>query len=256
MSRTVPPRQRAGVHRPAASHPRGTVRQKGWAGFVDRYGWRAYALPILTVISIVALTLDNNSSAQHTAVAAARTPSPATPTTSASAAGSGRATGVRVEGRSAGEQMFQAGSTPAPVVITLGSDAPTSCAANSYPQLILVSISKQHLWACDGAVQVNDTPVTTGAVTGGDQTPLGSWRVQAKQRDRYLVGPGYDDHVQYWVPYDGDFGLHDASWQAMPFGSQDWRTGGSHGCVHTPTATMQWLYRWAKVDSTVVTIES
>lgn len=141
-------------------------------------------------------------------------------------------------------------------MVDLGSDDATSCAGNHYAQLVLVSISRQHLWACEGQKQVNSTPVTTGETDNGDHTPLGSWRVQDKQRDRYLVGPGYRDYVQYWMPYDGDFGLHDASWQRMPFGSQGYKTRGSHGCVHLPTPTMAWLYTWAHVNQTVVTIEA
>ncbi len=167
-------------------------------------------------------------------------------------------TRVQVEGLNTGDDAeFGAASTPAPVpvVINLGAE-PTSCLNNIYPQLVLVSISKQRLWACQGAKQVNSTPVTTGATVDSDQTPLGSWRVQARQRDRYLVGPGYRDYVQYWVPFNGDFGFHDASWQTMPFGSSDYSAHGSHGCVHLPTAAMAWLYRWAKVGATVVTVET
>jgi lipoprotein-anchoring transpeptidase ErfK/SrfK len=223
------------------------------ARFVERYGWRAYALPILTAITIAALVHDDPTRTRQadsetgprraSTVAAADTRTPAaTPGAS-----------VRVEG--AEDSRFAAGSTPAPVVINVNSDAVTSCASNTYTQLILVSISRQRLWACDGSKQVNGSPVTTGSVVNNDQTPLGSWRVQAKQRDRYLVGPGYRDYVKYWVPFNGDFGLHDAPWQTIPFGSGQWTTLGSHGCVHTPTDVMAWIYRWAKVGSTVVTVE-
>ena len=61
--------------------------------------------------------------------------------------------------------------------------------------------------------------------------------------------------VLYLLLFNGDFGLHDAPWQTMPFGSAHWRTQGSHGCGHVPTPTMAWLYHWARVGSTVVTIE-
>jgi lipoprotein-anchoring transpeptidase ErfK/SrfK len=156
-----------------------------------------------------------------------------------------------VEGLTGGD-AFGAGATPAPVVISLGDDGMSQ---NTYGRLVLVSISRQHLWTCQGSMQVRDAAVTTGATVDNDQTPLGSWRVQAKQRDRFLVGPGYKDYVHYWVPFNGDFGLHDAPWQTMPFGSKNWSTQGSHGCVHVPTATMAWLYRWSRVGSTVVTVE-
>ena len=213
-----------------------------WLRFVGRYGWRAYALPILAVVTVAALVRQPNSGGHPAARAAARPGSGST------------AGGVQVEGLTGSGTDFRAGSTPAPIAVTLGTDA-RSCATNTYRKLVIVSISKQHLWACEGAKQVNSTPVTTGKVVGHDQTPLGSWRVQDKQRNRYLTGPGYRDYVHYWVPFNGDFGLHDAPWQTMPFGSKDWRTKGSHGCVHVPTATMAWIYRWSQVGSTVVTVE-
>jgi lipoprotein-anchoring transpeptidase ErfK/SrfK len=150
---------------------------------------------------------------------------------------------------------ISASVTPRPVTITLGDDA-VSCLTNTYRKLVLVSITKQHLWACADHRQVNSTAVTTGASGSNDATPLGSWRVQGKQRDRYLVGPGYRDFVKYWVPFDGDFGLHDASWQTTPYGSPDYTQNGSHGCVHVPVSVMTWLYRWVRVGQTVVTISS
>jgi lipoprotein-anchoring transpeptidase ErfK/SrfK len=129
-----------------------------------------------------------------------------------------------------------------------------ACAANAISQRVFVSISQQHAWICDGPHLVLSTPVTTGAATAHDSTPLGSWLVQAKQTDRDLVGPGYSEYVHYWVPFNGDFGFHDAPWQQMPFGSTGYTTLGSHGCVHLPTSAMKWLYGWAKIGAEV-TIE-
>ena len=198
--------------------------------FVRRWGWRAYALPILVMITVVALLQPPHESGHSRPAAAAV-----------------------VEGSAAGHG-FAAGSTPAPVVIKLKTDTITSCAGSPFAKLLLVSISQQHLWACQGGRQVNSVPVTTGSVVDHDQTPVGSWRVQAKQRDRYLVGPGYRDYVRYWVPFNGDYGFHDAPWQTMPFGSKDWPQHGSHGCVHLPTPAMAWLFGWVGVGSTVVTV--
>ncbi|HSY16126.1 MAG TPA: L,D-transpeptidase [Jatrophihabitantaceae bacterium] len=128
---------------------------------------------------------------------------------------------------------------------------PTACVANSYDQYVLVSISRQHAWMCAGGQQVYSTAVTTGATVDDDRTPTGSWQIQDKQTDRDLVGPGYRDHVQYWMPFWGDFGFHDATWQTFPFGGPQWQTEGSHGCVHLPTRAMAWLYSWARVGATV-----
>jgi lipoprotein-anchoring transpeptidase ErfK/SrfK len=64
-----------------------------------------------------------------------------------------------------------------------------------------------------------------------------------------LTGEAY--HVEYWMPYDGNYGFHDSAWQTFPYGSQQYRTAGSHGCVHLPLSTMAWLYNWAKLGATV-----
>ena len=162
---------------------------------------------------------------------------------------------MQVEGLDKASAQFAAGVTPAPVVVSTTDDG-ISCATNPYSQLVLVSISKQHLWACEGHREVDSTPVTTGKTVDNDQTPLGSWRVQDKQRDRYLVGPGYRDYVHFWMPFNGDFGLHDAPWQTMAYGSKAYTVHGSHGCVHVPHASMAWLYSWSSTGDTVVTIES
>lgn len=223
-----------------------------------RYGWRAYALPILSVITVAVLVRGAPSTASAHTAAGPRAPSVGHALSGQATSGTTSGAGpVQVEGLTTGAAGFAAGAAPppTPVVLSLGDDA-VSCATNSYRQLVLVSISKQHLWACEGGKQVTSVAVTTGRTLDNDQTPLGSWRVQAKQRDRYLLGPGYRDYVHYWVPFNGDFGLHDAPWQTMPFGSQNYLTQGSHGCVHLPTATMAWLYRWASVGNTVVTIKS
>jgi lipoprotein-anchoring transpeptidase ErfK/SrfK len=58
------------------------------------------------------------------------------------------------------------------------------------------------------------------------------------------------------VPFNGDFGFHDATWQTMAFGSSEYTTKGSHGCVHMPMPAIKWLYKWAKVNVTVVTVEA
>jgi hypothetical protein len=110
----------------------------------------------------------------------------------------------------------------------------SSCLTNTAAKFVLVSLSQQHVWMCQDHLQVR-----SGA------TPTGSWLVQSRETNRFLTGPGYREYVHYWVPSNCDFGFHDATWQTLPFGSQDYRTEGSHGCVHLPLAAMACPYRWA-----------
>lgn len=121
---------------------------------------------------------------------------------------------------------------------------------------IVVSIGQQHLWAYDGTTQVYSSSVITGASDLGEATPIGTWKIYAKSSDVYLRGPTWDDFVQYWMPFFGAYGLHDASWRSpTQFGTSTYPQEGSHGCVELPTATATWLYNWAAVG-TSITIEN
>jgi len=126
------------------------------------------------------------------------------------------------------------------------------CGTRLKSPTIIVSITYQHLWACRRARLVLSTPVTTAAVSRGWITPVGSWRVYAKERDVNLVGPSWNDHVHYWMPYSGPYGLHDATWQKFPEGSDRYKAQGSHGCVHVPLAEMKRLYAWTRVGTRVM----
>jgi lipoprotein-anchoring transpeptidase ErfK/SrfK len=212
---------------------------RSWlATFIARHGWRAFALPVLAVVSVIALALPMSEHHRGRPVAAPA----ASPVAHLAVR---HATGPRPT----------ASPTPPVENIQAAPDS-TACLTNTAPTLVLVSISQQHVWMCQGRVQVNSTPATTGEVVNGDATPTGTWVVQGKQTDRYLDGPGYHDYVHYWIPFNGDFGFHDATWQTMPFGSPGYRTQGSHGCVHLPMTEVAWLYHWAQAGSTVVTVEA
>ncbi len=226
MSEDSPPAPNRRHPRPSGSTASAAVGRR----FVEGHGWRVQTLPVL-ILMLIVVTVVAAGGSVSTAAPDHDWASPVAATT-----------------------LPQAPSTPAalPSAATAATTvAPDPCAANTAAQLVLVSISQQHAWMCAGTTVANATAVTTGAVVGGDQTPTGSWSVQAQQVDRDLTGPGYSQHVHYWMPYDGDFGLHDATWQTFAFGSDQWRTDGSHGCVHVPLPVMTWLYQWAHTGTTV-----
>lgn len=59
--------------------------------------------------------------------------------------------------------------------------------------------------------------------------------------DTYLVGPTWNDHVEYWMPFDDQIGLHDSSWRTE-YGGDIYLTDGSHGCVNTPLDAIATIY--------------
>lgn len=160
--------------------------------------------------------------------------------------------GIRVQNLaqavSATQQAIQAAK---PLTFGLVAVPPGVCANNTASQLVVVSISQQHMWACQGYNQVYDSTVTTGAYLAGTPTPTGTWHIYSKQTNVVLRGPTWNDPVSYWLPFYSDYGFHDASWQTFPFGDPAYASQGSHGCVHLPTPAMAWLYSWSHIGTAV-----
>jgi lipoprotein-anchoring transpeptidase ErfK/SrfK len=142
-------------------------------------------------------------------------------------------------------------STPASVVAQ--KPAINACAANTDDKRVLVSLAQQHVWLCAKHTVYADFIVTTGRSTGGDETPTGTYEVQALTRNTILnPDSGGAFHVKYWIPFKwGMFGFHDAPWQTIPFGSPEYRTQGSQGCVHMQTADIARLFSWVRLGTTV-----
>ncbi|HET8991628.1 MAG TPA: L,D-transpeptidase [Candidatus Saccharimonadales bacterium] len=149
-------------------------------------------------------------------------------------------------------------STPAPAVAT----TPSVCANNQVAKIVIVSISKQHLWVCDGATQEFDSAVVTGDEQHADTlTPTGTYHIYAMQTDRTLTGSdengSWNDYVNYWMPFlynqYGAYGFHDATWRTpTEFGNVDINSANaSNGCVELPLASAKWIYNWASVGTTV-----
>ncbi len=127
--------------------------------------------------------------------------------------------------------------------------------AGSRGKTFVTDLSRQLAWLCNGSRLQRATFITSGATAHGDGTPTGTWHVQHKIRDTTLypaAGGAY--HVHYWVPYDGAYGLHDSQWQHFAYGSSQYKTRGSHGCIHVPATTMAWFFKWARVGTTTVRI--
>lgn len=99
----------------------------------------------------------------------------------------------------------------------------------------------------------NDVLISSSIVTGKDTTPtnIGSFKIYAKERDRYLKGADYNTHVDFWMPFDGGIGLHDATWRKK-FGGETYKKSGSHGCVNLPYEIAEYIYNNVKVGTKVL----
>lgn len=103
-----------------------------------------------------------------------------------------------------------------------------------------VDISSQTLNFYQDSNLILTTPVTTGK-NGVYDTRIGYFQIAYKNYNTFLEGPGYKVHVDYWMPFDGGIGLHDATWRGT-FGGDIYTYNGSHGCVNMPYDAAQTVY--------------
>ncbi|MGV8981626.1 L,D-transpeptidase family protein [Clostridium sp.] len=97
-----------------------------------------------------------------------------------------------------------------------------------------IDLSRQHLWFYKNGVLITQGDVVTGNdASDKTRTPAGIYQINYKERNATLKGEGYASPVNYWLPFNGGIGIHDASWRDK-FGGELYKTGGSHGCVNSP----------------------
>lgn len=111
-----------------------------------------------------------------------------------------------------------------------------------------VDLTGQHVYMFLEGNLVWEAPCVTGNVSKNYTTPPGIYSLTYKERDRVLRGKKladgsyeYESPVSYWMPFNGGIGLHDANWRGS-FGGAIYQTGGSHGCVNLPPASVPALY--------------
>lgn len=96
----------------------------------------------------------------------------------------------------------------------------------------------------------------TNCVTGNAKnhnTPSGLFYLTYKTTNTYLEGYNdngtrYKSFVNYWMPFNGGIGMHDASWRSK-FGSSIYKTNGSHGCINLPYNAAKTIYEY--IDSSM-----
>ena len=97
-----------------------------------------------------------------------------------------------------------------------------------------IDLTSQHLWVYQDGMVVEESDFVSGCVNKGRTTPRGTYGITYKERDATLVGENYSSPVKYWMPFNGNVGMHDASWR-HEFGGELYVSDGSHGCINLPT---------------------
>ena len=118
-----------------------------------------------------------------------------------------------------------------------------------------ICISQQRMWCYQYGTCIVDTPVVTGNPNKGNATPSGGvWAIDAMKQNAILVGEGYQSPVDFWMPFNGDVGIHDMQTRAY-FGGTIYLTNGSHGCVNTPYEQAQTIFHTVSVGTPVIVYE-
>jgi len=108
--------------------------------------------------------------------------------------------------------------------------------------------SEQRMTLYNGNEVMVQTPVTTGK----DSTPsdTGYFDIDNKVRKTYLMNNSY---VEYWMPYNGGEGIHDAGWREdWEFGTDIYHISGSHGCINTPLEEVIQIYDNVEIGTKVL----
>ena len=119
--------------------------------------------------------------------------------------------------------------------------------------------------------QDNKEILNSNTVTGKkNESPTreGFFDIYHKEKNATLRGYNtngtmYASFVDYWMPFDGGIGLHDAEYHNCSNGSHGWRDsstfghdtyiyGGSHGCVNLLNDTAKFIYDNSEVGTKVL----
>lgn len=114
-----------------------------------------------------------------------------------------------------------------------------------------VDLTNQMVYVYKNGQQVVSSPCVTGCIAKGHGTPTGVYSIFSMDKNRYLKGDGYKSWVNFFVPFNGGIGFHDASWRST-FGGNIYLYSGSHGCINMPYAQVQKLFANVSMGEKVI----
>lgn len=109
---------------------------------------------------------------------------------------------------------------------------------NSYVE---INLTAQHLYLYKNGSLVIDSDFVSGNPSKGNATHTGVFGVTYTERNATLKGQNYATPVSFWMPFNGNEGMHDATWRSS-FGGSIYKRNGSHGCVNLPYSVAQTVF--------------
>ncbi len=115
-----------------------------------------------------------------------------------------------------------------------------------------IDLTNQHLYLFVDGKEVLTSDFVSGDARSADRiTPPGVFGITYKKTDAVLRGADYETPVHYWMPFNGNIGMHDATWRKS-FGGEIYKTNGSHGCVNLPLAKAKEIYSYMEKGFPVI----
>lgn len=120
-----------------------------------------------------------------------------------------------------------------------------------------VNITRQHVLLYKDGKLIDEADCVSGR--NSSPTPEGIFSVTYKDHTYeghqvQLKGENYASDVDFFIPFYGNVGLHDASWRKS-FGGSQYKNGGSHGCVNLPYHMAESIYNNVEKGMPVIVYE-
>lgn len=114
-----------------------------------------------------------------------------------------------------------------------------------------IDLGSQKLYLFSEGSLILETDFVSGNVSRGWTTPAGVFGLTYKTKNAVLRGDNYETPVNYWMPFNGNIGMHDATWRGS-FGGDIYMTNGSHGCINLPLSAAEQIYEYVSTGFPVV----
>lgn len=114
-----------------------------------------------------------------------------------------------------------------------------------------INLTKQHMWFYKNGSLIIEGDVVTGNMIQNFGTPAGTYKLNYKERKATLKGENYKTEVDFWMPFNDNIGIHDATWRTE-FGKDIYINNGSHGCVNSPPSLASAIFENIESGTPVV----
>lgn len=114
-------------------------------------------------------------------------------------------------------------------------------------------LTHQHLYVYQEGQIVFETDFVSGRtnIVPSRATPPGIFGLTYKTRNATLRGSDYESFVNYWMPFYGNYGMHDATWR-RDFGGTIFQDHGSHGCINLPLDAAAVIYDYVSTGFPII----